>query len=160
MSKSKKSGLQNRKGTMNSSFESGLSGGFENKVKFALWVFPETMGSVEQVFSKDNCKSKSEFIEKAVRFYLGFLSGENNVNYLSPKITEAVDAVVHGAEKRISRNLFKIAVELGKLSHIFAAMNDVNDETLKELHVMCVEEVRHINGMIDFESAVNYQQSE
>ena len=38
-----------------------------------------------------------------------------------------------------------------------AAMNDVDEETLKSLHVMCVTEVRKINGIIDYEDAVEYQ---
>ena len=68
-----------------------------------------------------------------------------------------MEAVVHGSEQRLSRNLFKIAVELGKLAHTIAAANDVDEDTLRELHAMCVDEVRHINGMIDFDSAVKFQ---
>ncbi len=160
MQKKKKSGSQNDKLNVVKPFETGLRSGFENKEKFPLWAYPETLEAVEQSYRVDNCRSKSEFIEKAVKFYLGYLSANENVNYLSPKITESVDAVVHGSEQRINRNLFKIAVELGKLSHMVAAANDVSNETLGELHAMCVDEVRRINGMIDFEKAVNYQRSE
>lgn len=159
MRKKEKSGLQNDKTSAVKPFETGLQGGFENKEKFPLWAYPETLKAVEQTYRRDNCRSKSEFIEKAVKFYLGYLSGENNVSYLSPKITESVDAVVHGSEQRINRNLFKIAVELGKLSHMVAAANDVSRETLSELHAMCIDEVRRINGTIDFENAVRFQQS-
>ncbi len=35
-----------------------------------------------------------------------------------------------------------------------AAINDVDDETLESLHAMCVNEVRKINGIIDYENAV------
>ncbi len=38
-----------------------------------------------------------------------------------------------------------------------AAINDVDDETLQSLHAMCVNEVRKINGIIDYEDAVQYQ---
>ena len=38
-----------------------------------------------------------------------------------------------------------------------AAMNDVDEETLKSLHAMCVNEVRKINGIIDYKDAVEYQ---
>lgn len=62
-----------------------------------------------------------------------------------------------GTEQRLARLLFKVAVELGKLSHMTAAMNDVDDETLRNLHAMCVNEVRKINGIIDYEDAVEYQ---
>ncbi len=129
----------------------------ETKIRMPLWIYPSTEEQIENMYEADNCKSPSEFIEKAIDFYIGFLNQERNVNYLSPRITSSVEAVVHGAEQRLSRNLFKIAVEVGKLAHTVAAANDVDEDTLRELHAMCVDEVRHINGVIDFESAVKFQ---
>ena len=129
----------------------------ETKIRIPLWIYPSTEEEVKNVYESDNCKSSSEFIEKAINFYIGFLKSEDNVNYLSPRITSSVDAVVHGAEQRINRNLFKIAVELGKVAHAVAAANDVDEDTMQELHAMCVDEVRHINGVINFESAVEFQ---
>ena len=114
---------------------------FENKVKFALWAYPETLKNVEVHYKNDNCRSQSEFIEKAIKFYIGYLSEEDNINYLSPMITETVKAQIKGTEQRLSRLLFKVAVELGKLSHMTAAVN----------------EVMKINGIIDYEDAAEYQ---
>ena len=159
MEKSKKTGSQESKNPTtkpNSSTNSGV----RNKEKFALWIYPETMEEVGYTYDSDNCRSKSEFIEKAIQFYLGYLKQERNVNYLSPRITSSVEAVVHGSEHRLNRNLFKIAVELGKLSHTLAAANNVDEDTLRELHEMCLDEVRHINGIIDFDSAVRFQNGE
>ena len=130
---------------------------FENKVKFALWAYPEALKDVEVHYKNDNCKSQSEFIEKAIKFYIGYLDEEKSVNYISPMITETVKAQIKGTEQRLARLLFKVAVELGKLSHMTAAINDVDDETLRSLHAMCVNEVRKINGIIDYEDAVEYQ---
>ena len=132
---------------------------FENKVKFALWAYPETLKNVEVHYKNDNCRSQSEFIEKAIKFYIGYLSEEDNINYLSPMITETVKAQIKGTEQRLSRLLFKVAVELGKLSHLTAAVNEVDDDTLNSLHAMCVNEVRKINGIIDYEDAAEYQNS-
>ena len=129
----------------------------ETKIRVPLWIYPSTDGEIENSYESDNCKSKSEFIEKAVKFYLGYLKQERNVNYLSPRITSSVEAVINGTEQRINRNLFKIAVELGKISHTLAAANDVDEDTLRDLHAMCVDEVRHINGFINYESAVRFQ---
>ncbi len=130
----------------------------ETKIRMPLWIYPSTEEQIENMYETDNCKSTSEFIEKAINFYIGFLKQEKNVNYLSPRITSSVEAVINGTEQRINRNLFKIAVELGKIAHTLAAANEVDEETLRELHSMCVDEVRHINGVIDFESAVKFQQ--
>lgn len=127
------------------------------KEKMAVYFQPETMRKIEQEYREDNCSSKTEFIEKAVRFYIGYLRQQEEVDYLSPLITETVKAQIKGTEQRLARLLFKVAVELGKLSHMTAAINDVDDETLEKLHAMCVNEVRRINGIIDFEDAVGYQ---
>ena len=159
MEKSKKSGLQNSKNATTKP-NSSINSGVRNKEKFALWIYPETMEEVGYTYESDNCRSKSEFIEKAIKFYLGYLKQERNVNYLSPRITSSVEAVVHGMEMRLSRNLFKIAVELGKISHTLAAAYNVDEDTLRELHEMCVDEVKHINGMIIFENAVRFQNEE
>lgn len=42
-----------------------------DKKKFALYLYPETLNKVKELYRKDDCISKSEFIEKAVRFYIG-----------------------------------------------------------------------------------------
>ena len=47
---------------------------FENKKKFPLWAYPDTLEKVEELYREDNCRSQSEFIEKAVNFYIGYLT--------------------------------------------------------------------------------------
>ena len=99
----------------------------------------------------------SEFIEKAILFYIGYLTQQDNLNYISPIIIETEKAQINATEQRLARLLFKVTVELGKLTRLLAAANDVDDETLRQLLVMCINEVRKINGTIDCEDAVRYQ---
>ena len=130
---------------------------FDNKIKFPLWIYPQTIEDVRTHYLHDNCKSQSEFIEKAISFYIGYLDEEKSVNYISPMITETVKATIKGTEQRLSRLIFKVAVELGKISNILAAVNDIDDETVRQLQAMCVNEVRRINGIISYEEAVDFQ---
>jgi len=51
----------------------------ENKKRFPLWMYPSTQQRVQELYEKDNCKSQSEFIEKAIRFYIGYLSAEGSM---------------------------------------------------------------------------------
>ncbi len=153
---SKKAGLQNVENATTKPNSSTIHGGC-NKKKFALWAHPGTLEEVANAYEEDNCKSKSEFIEKAIKFYLGYLKQERNVNYLSTRITSTMEAIIAETKQQMNRNLFKIAVELGKISHMVAAANGVDDETLQELHAMCADEVRRINGVISYESAVRFQ---
>lgn len=41
------------------------------KQKMAVYFQPETIKKIEQEYYEDNCTSKTEFIEKAVTFYIG-----------------------------------------------------------------------------------------
>lgn len=46
------------------------------KEKMAVYFQPETIKKIEQEYQEDNCTSKTEFIEKAVKFYIGYLRQE------------------------------------------------------------------------------------
>ena len=51
-------------------------------------------------------------------------------------------------------------MELSKLAHVIAYTHEVDEEALHKLHLKCLEEVKRINGAIDFESAYKYQKRE
>lgn len=131
------------------------------KVKFPLYIFPDTMEKVDMLYEADNCKSKTEFIEKAVRFYCGYLLNREHTatEFIAPQLAAMTEGIVKGSEQRLSRAMFKIAVELGAVTHMLAALNEIDDETLFKLRMMCTDEVKRINGIINFEKAVRYQRS-
>ncbi len=70
------------------------------KHKMAVYFQPETIKKLEQEYREDNCASKTEFIEKAVKFYIGYLRQQEEVNYLSPMITETVKAQINRISDR------------------------------------------------------------
>ena len=132
------------------------------KIKFTIYIFPETMKNIESLYKNDNCLSKTEFIEKAIRFYCGYLfqNKPELIEYLAPQIGTITDGIIKGSEQRLSRALFKLAVEVGVQTHVLAAINDIDNNTLFKLRSMVSDEVRRINGIINFENALRYQRSE
>lgn len=132
------------------------------KRKFPVYLYPQTMKTIEMLYKGDNCSTRSEFIEKAVRFYCGFLlqNKPELVEYLAPQIGTITDGIIKGSEQRLSRAIFKLAVEVGMQIHVLAAINDIDDATLHKLRDMVTDEVRRINGTINFESALRYQRGE
>lgn len=131
------------------------------KLKFPLYIFPDTMEKVNMLYETDNCRSKTEFMEKAIRFYCGYLLNKESTatEFIAPQLAVITEGIVKGSEQKLSRALFKLAVEVGALTHMLAAINEIDDETLKKLRIMCVDEVKRINGIINFEKAVRYQRS-
>lgn len=134
----------------------------DKKQRFGLKIFPETLEIVDTLFEHDNCKSRSEFIEKAVRFYCGYLLNKEHTatEFIAPQLAEITEGIIKGSEQKLSRAMFKIAVELGAVTHMLAALNNIEDETLFKLRQMCTDEVKRINGVINFEKAVRYQREE
>ena len=149
-----------KKNNTSKGVKSGVCAGAKtDKTKVSCYFMPHTLAEVDHIYKSDNCSTRTEFIEKAVRFYLGYLNEESGINYISPMITETVKAEIKGTEQRLARLMFKVAVELGKLSHMLAAVNEIDEETLRDFHTMCINEVRKINGIINYEDAVDYQHS-
>ena len=95
-------------------------------------------------------------------FYCGYLlqNKPELIDYLAPQIGTITDGIVKGSEQRLVRAIFKLAVEVGVQTHVLAAINDIDDTTLYKLRDMVTDEVRRINGIINFESALRYQRSE
>lgn len=128
-----------------------------NKRKFPLWVHTESMDQVQKHYKDDNCKSQSEFIEKAIIFYCGFLSAEDNKKYLPNVVVSSMRGIVQDSENRIARILYKMALEQAITMNVLAAKEDVDDLTLSRIRARCADEIKKSNGAIRFDQAVKYQ---
>ena len=129
----------------------------EVKRRFQLWVMPSTLELADQYYRSDNCASRSEFIEKAIQFYAGYVSSQQNQDYLARVIPATVKGIVDESSNRMGRLFFKMAVELAVIENILAAVCEVDRQELKRLRGQCVEEIKRTNGMISFEQALQWQ---
>lgn len=127
------------------------------KVKFGLTINAETLKKVEQLYKCDNAECRSEFIERAVEFYCGYLTSGNYREYFPQVITSTIDAKLNSMEDRMASLLYKNSVELAMLLHVIAATNEIDDLNLSQLRGLCNQEVSRTNGKIKFEDAVRYQ---
>lgn len=129
----------------------------ENKKKFALWTYPDTLERVEKLYRDEGCKSKSEFIEKAINFYCGYITAQNYSDYYPSVIVSTVKGTLDSFENRMASLLFKMSVELSMMLHVTASNNDIDEKTLSMLRGMCVKEVSRIRGTVSFDDAVKFQ---
>ncbi len=44
----------------------------KGKEKLAVWMYPEIKAKVKEMYRQDDCRSMSEFVEKSIRFYVGY----------------------------------------------------------------------------------------
>ena len=101
----------------------GMAG---NKIKFPLWITPECKQLVDDCYADDQCQSRSEYIEKAILFYTGFLYAEKADRYLPKVLQQILFGTLDRFAERIGRQLFKLAVEQNVNNHILASDTDID----------------------------------
>lgn len=112
---------------------------------------------VKQSYRKDGCRSLTEFMERAVIYYLGYVNSEYITDYLSPTIMSSVKAASDENTKRITRILFKLAVEMAIMNNLVAASLDLNEEQINILRHECEREVRKLSGDFNMNDAIRWQ---
>lgn len=129
----------------------------EIKRRFQLWLKPSVLDMAEELYESDNCISRSEFIEKAVKFYAGYLYSQRSQDYLPRVITSTIKGITAESTNQISRILFKMAVEQAITMNVVAATCGISREQLDKLRGTCVSQVKKTNGSYSFEDAYNLQ---
>ena len=129
----------------------------EDKKRHTVWLTSDAWSQVETSYTKDNCTTKNEYIEKAIRFYTGYLNTQNAASYLPRVLADVLDGKLGALGTRIGKLLFKLAVEQDMIANITAAVNEVHLDDVERLRARCIKEIRQTNGVIDLEDAVRYQ---
>lgn len=129
----------------------------EGKVRKGFYIEEGLLEQVDSLLLLANVKSRNEFLNQALKFYIGYLTSEKIENYMLTTISSVMHATVKDSENRIARVLFKLAVEVSKQANVVAYSQEIDEETLRKLQAKCVDEVKRINGAVKFEDAYEYQ---
>ena len=129
----------------------------ENKTRTAIWLSPGVIRRMDGWLQEDNCKTRSEFIEKALRFYMGYLSAEDTSEFLSRALVDTLRGIVADNANRLRSLIFKWCVELNMMGHTIAAHFRADPINRRELRAYSVNEVMRTNGQISFDDALDQQ---
>ena len=129
----------------------------ENKKRTAVWLSPGVIRRMDSWLEEDNCSTRSEFIEKALRFYMGYLATEDTSEYLSQALVDTLQGIVADNSNRLRTLIFKWCVELNMMGHTIAAHFRADPINRRELRAFAVDEVKRTNGQISFDRALDQQ---
>ena len=130
----------------------------DEKDRHTVWMKPETWDMVESHYRGDNCSVKNEYIEKAIRFYSGYLDAAGADEYLPRVLSDVLEGKLGALGSRIGRLLFKLAVEQDLVANILAAIGEYNLDAMEHTRGQCVQRVKRTNGEVSFEDALHNQQ--
>ena len=129
----------------------------EKRIKTGTMILPSIIKLCDEHLVLSNCASRNDFIEEAIKFYVGYLNKENDAKYISETLESMFNATIQISEDRMAKLLFKLAVEMSMMMNVIAANNDIDDDTLRKLRGKCIKDVKSSIGNITFEKAVEYQ---
>lgn len=121
------------------------------KEKFAFYLSPEKKAILERRYHEDGIRSITAFIERAVDFYLDYLSANNAGLFLPASVQSYLDGRLDQFENRIASLLFKQAVELDMGMSTLADCINLDEEYLRRRRADSIVNVKRTNGRLRFE---------
>lgn len=125
--------------------------------KITVWLKPDVVSRMDGWLEADNCKSRGEFTEKALRFYMGYLASEDVSEYLSKALVATLRGILADNANRLRALIFKWCVELNMMAHTIAAHFKADPINRRELRSYAVDEVLQTKGQISFDDALDTQ---
>lgn len=126
-------------------------------VRIGLFIDENLLKRCDAAVPLTDARSRSEFISNAIDYYITTINIENDSRLIVPALDNALDGRMKDTESRISRIVFKLAVEMAMMMHVVAGTNDISDEKLSSLRKLCTDEVARLSGRYNFEDAVKFQ---
>lgn len=132
----------------------------ETRECIAVRMNQETSRRLEQWYLADNCKSKNEFILKAMNFYIDYLEIDDNKTLLPMAIMSAIDGRLSRLEDYIARRDFTRCVEQDMTNGIIAEAFRMDEDELRRIRAQSVRNVKSTNGLISLEKRVHSRQEQ
>ncbi len=129
----------------------------ENKIRIAAWIDPDSVKKMENYMADENVDNQSQFINKAVSFYLSYLSSKDSTEFLSDVLLGAIDGTINQCERRISNNIFRLAVEESIMMNLLSCHMDVPEEAVERTRARCMKSVLEMDNQIRYEDALMHQ---
>ena len=122
-----------------------------------IYIDQKLLSRCDAAIAMTDANSRSEFICHALEHYLSVLNMQSTSKVLTPALESVIGGKIAGTEDRISRSIFKLAVEMAMMNHILAAVNDIDTTDLDSLRQLCVQQVARLSGRYRLEDAVDFQ---
>lgn len=103
---------------------------------------------------KNNSLSRSELIEQALKLFLATRTIKDKTDILVPELAKCIAKASDDGITKISKGLFRYAVEVEMLIEILSESFDVTEDKLYEIRRRAVNNVRRTRGRIKLDDLI------
>ena len=123
------------------------------KVRTGIYISEDLLRECDEYLSK-NGGSRSELIESALRLYLATRKIKDKSEVLVPELAECISAANDEGITKISKGLFRYAVEVEILIALLAETFEVSKNHLKDVRREAVNNVRRTRGKVNLDDLI------
>lgn len=116
----------------------------KNKISFS--IDQKLLNEAKMLANDKEYSSLSEFVEKAVQYYVMHLHLKNNEDYFGGVVANTLKSMIDRLGDRITKMQFKNAVVTEKLAQILSFSYNLDEEDYERLNEIAKEEVMYIQG--------------
>lgn len=103
------------------------------KSRHSVWLSDEVWQEVDAFYKLDNCPTRNEFVEKALRQYCGRLHAERTSAYLPRALQEMLEGTLGVFGDRLGKLLFKLVVEHNMTNHLLGGDIDMTRDEYNKM---------------------------
>ena len=126
----------------------------KNATRIGLYIDTDLLAHCDAAIPLTDARSRSEFICDAIEHYIATLNVKGSSKVLTPALESVISGKIAGTEDRISRMIFKLAVEIAVQNHLTAGRYEFQEGYLEELRDYCTQEVASTNGRMNLADIV------
>ncbi len=123
------------------------------KVRTGIYISEDLLRECDE-YLLHNDGSRSELIESALRLYLATRTIKDKTDVLVPELAECISAASDDGIIKISKGLFRYAVEVEMLIVLISETFGVSKNHLKDVRREAVNNVRRTRGKINLDDLI------
>lgn len=128
----------------------------ENKQRISIYIDRDLVKKADGLLSLAGCKSRNEFVAKAIERYIGELALGGGNSFVTEALAESIHKACADSLGGISTAMFRYAMYADMMVRLVASCMEVEPGELDEIQRQAYNNVRRTRGKISLEETLRH----
>ena len=128
----------------------------ENKQRISIYIDRDLVKKADGLLSLANCKSRNEFVTKAIERYISELALGGDISFVTEALSASISKACNESFIKVSSELFRYAVYVDMMVRILAECVDLTPGELEEFQRQAYNNVRRTRGKVSLDETLRH----
>ena len=128
----------------------------ENRQRISIYIDRNLVKKADNLLSLAGCKSRNEFVTKAIERYIGELALGGDSSFVTEALSASIEKACQESLGKVSNALFRYAVYVDMMVRILAEYVDLTPSELEEFQRQAYNNVRRTRGKVTLDEALRH----